>query len=1185
MPSDIQVFVRFQNQCVFAGEELRCTITFKNTASLPEAQPTPLIRPWTGRSPSLNLLSPAEPRVAVSPQIVGRERAQRDGQISNPPTPLTPRPGDLDSQSRHRSQRSVSIISINSVSGPPSAGIPPRPLFGHRRTSTIQTADSFRRASLQQSLGLQVPNPTGRRSPIASTIPSTQVLESRQSTPDGLRPHTHPPLSGTIPPQSGRQLVRERSPRESTHLVSLPSRHVSQQSQVESERSSVDFYSLSNMSQETLMSEQPSVLSEKPRVQSTIIDRPQVQLDSYPQRKPQAANLLMGYTHLNATFTVDGSLVDQAQFEEVKQKGFLGGQAGGGVVGVKKARPKTGLLGRFNFNSIGASLNTLMAGDNMSSVKEMNQVTNSRAVPLLSTPQSLLFVDLRLEPGDEKSYSFSTTIPRGLPSSHKGKAIRISYNILVGVQGVPGSPDIHRVRQISVPVRVFSGVDSDGAILGHDLFQPQVVLKDESRTRSIDPSDPLQDEEQALAKQSGNCDEFLKYVDTLLDRHRRRQSSASTPEVFQSTADETSSPSAQAINRAILISSQPHVASDSRNNRFEISRNGLRVAIITIDRALHRLGETVTSVIDFSNGQLLCSSLHGTLETTEKVSPELAVRSAASIDRATRRIWASHSENVLCSKRSIFAPTIPATATPSFVTSGINLEWSLRFEFGIVKTHLNAAQNDYTSSKLTSYLNAAQNDYSYVHEWLQQNGSNSSSNVTSASFQTVVETAGEEGRDAHGLTAGRTKPAGRLRPAGKRVERALSIQSQPTGLTPASLESASREGRQLPMRTVSRQSSSTGTSFLESEEYVNDNDQTLRPSRPKSQSPQRASRLSADERCESEPEGTGRSPLLDPYAQGVDIDQGYHSAPSVRKSVNEEELVESLLQSLAVAAVRSFDSKNSSLDRSQEEASIRVIATPSPPLPPEVTPAMPTAFNIARSLAGARSLRRSSGASRYVAVESKATQADENPLPPTPRYKDSSTQTHETSPQPSGQSLNSKTSSTASKGTQTIDPSVSTRSRSSPIAAAVNTTAAALHPHKRLPPPPKTQRTRREIPAAAADTLLSDMRRTILTAKSQPSSKRPPTNATSTRLSRVIVNSEALTLIGIPHEAHADFVVVHRILSRQEIIHLAELTVEIREARSRGGGRGAESAAADERRWSQWGTDRYSIPWVGEDHG
>jgi hypothetical protein len=103
-----------------------------------------------------------------------------------------------------------------------------------------------------------------------------------------------------------------------------------------------------------------------------------------------------------------------------------------------------------------------------------------------------------------------------------------------------------------------------------------------------------------------------------------------------------------------------------------------------IDRSLHRLGETVTAVVNFTDREVPCTSLHATLETTEKVSSSLAIRSAASKNRVTRKIYASHSENVLFSKRAVFAPTIPAAAAPTFVTSGIGLDWSLRFEFGTV---------------------------------------------------------------------------------------------------------------------------------------------------------------------------------------------------------------------------------------------------------------------------------------------------------------------------------------------------------------------------------------------------------------------------------------------------------------------------------------------------------------------
>jgi RAB6A-GEF complex partner protein 2 len=433
------------------------------------------------------------------------------------------------------------------------------------------------------------------------------------------------------------------------------------------------------------MSEQPSVLSDRPQLPSAMI-RKQYRLDSQQPRNPQAANLLMGYAHLNATFIVDGSLVDQSQFEEVKKKGFLGGQAGGGVVGVKKSRPTSGFLGGFNFNSIGESLNNLVGVDTMSSVREMTAVTNSRAVPLLSTPQSLLFVDLHLEPGEERSFSFSCTLPRGLPSSYRGKTIKILYNVLIGVQGVPGQRDVRKVRQISVPVRVFSGVDSHGEVLGHDLMQPHVLLRDIARTKAIDPTDEIEKPLTSTSKSNGTSEDFLQYVETLLDRNRRRQSSSGTMDVVMGTGETPdSNPTVQAINQAIMFSNQLSAKSSSSSNHFEISRGGQRVAVVKIDRNLHRLGETVTAVIDFNDGELPTASLHATLETTEKVESSLAIRSAASISRVTRRIYASHSDNVLFSKRSVFTPTIPAAATPTFITSGISLEWSLRFEFGTIR--------------------------------------------------------------------------------------------------------------------------------------------------------------------------------------------------------------------------------------------------------------------------------------------------------------------------------------------------------------------------------------------------------------------------------------------------------------------------------------------------------------------
>ncbi|ETI19527.1 hypothetical protein G647_09361 [Cladophialophora carrionii CBS 160.54] len=550
------------------------------------------------------------------------------------------------------------------------------PVIHARRQSKfcIRKASQYERKDVRNSL--QLPRRSGRRSPLSP------VASEGRDTSSQFRSRIPSDHSRGRPASQEPDELRISSPAETDAAqasVSGPGPELA------SERSSADFYSLSNHSQETLMSEQPSIISEHPppwTYSAPLARRPAI----HQSQKPQAVNLLMGYAQLSATFTLDASLVDQSHFEEVKTKGFLGGQAGGGVVGVKKPRPNSGFLGGFNLNSIGGSLNNLIGGDNMSSVKEMNAVTNARAIPLLSTPQSLLFVDMHLEPGEEQSYSYSYPLPRGLPSSHRGKAIKISYNLTIGVQGLPGSRDVHTVRQVNVPIRVFPGVSHDGEIYGHDLMQPHVILRDLAHTKSILAAEgqeeittfTTQGDERATA-------EFLTFVDTLLDRNRRRQSSTGTMDAFSNSQDMGSrGKTLQAVDRAIVYSNSLSEG-DSSANRFEIARTGQRVAVIVIDRPLHRLGETITAVVDFSESEIAGSSLKATLETSEKVTPALAVRSVATINRITRKIYGARSENILFSKRATFAFSIPASATPTFVTSGVNLDWSLRFEFGTIK--------------------------------------------------------------------------------------------------------------------------------------------------------------------------------------------------------------------------------------------------------------------------------------------------------------------------------------------------------------------------------------------------------------------------------------------------------------------------------------------------------------------
>lgn len=162
MPSDIRVFVRFKEQCAFAGEELNCVITFKNVAEAVEP-PTPGAGPF-GRTKrnSISQLAAAQAAAATNARLGPPDRLQNarspsaghndrpqanrhraSYSLSNPSTPIprNPSPSDEPENRAPQHQRSVSIISGQTpLLSPPvqdaGSGRPHKP--GHRRSSTVQ---------------------------------------------------------------------------------------------------------------------------------------------------------------------------------------------------------------------------------------------------------------------------------------------------------------------------------------------------------------------------------------------------------------------------------------------------------------------------------------------------------------------------------------------------------------------------------------------------------------------------------------------------------------------------------------------------------------------------------------------------------------------------------------------------------------------------------------------------------------------------------------------------------------------------------------------------------------------------------------------------------------------------------------------------------------------------------------
>ena len=656
--------------------------------------------------------------------------------------------------------RSLSIMSLGSDRttsegrGPPSGTASKRPTKAHGRSASLQSVPVVRAQGSPHSgfMLSRQPSPLyesttppalaeeplplrperrrpgsisagntphlGRQNTLPKVMPSGALNQSFQFPQSQGKPKSPSPTQlGRPKPQrtpsnmhSGQQRAFSPRPPEgwSGALSSLNpiSRVMSETSTAGTPRSSSEFYSMSNHSDETVTSELPNQSQPNNRFQSKPSHARQV---STKHRNHAGAlepeMLMMGYAQTMGYFTIDGSLVNAAPFEEVKRKGM---QSGGGVIGIERSKRASGMFGTFSWSNIGESLGGLLGGDDMSSMAQMKATVGSKSIPLLSTPQNLLFVDLELGPGETKSYNYRFALPRGLPPSHKGRAIKVSYYLALGVQ----RPQGQAVKHVQIPFRILGSYNARGETLGHDLMSPYILLRDTAKSTNISPDPttpsgfppflPKDAVERAKTPKQG-LEDFLRYTERLLEQSGNSAAnndallSPTSPSITreQSLDDQAQGSVKDAVDSAILRANHsPNTQSDNQTenlsaNRFKIARAGQPVAVLTLLRPAYRLGEAVVGTVDFTAPPLESGlpppsttfSIVAELESAETVDSSLALRSSNSINRVTRKVHAAVRENTLFARQVSFNLAIPSTATPTFETSGVSLVWKLRVEF------------------------------------------------------------------------------------------------------------------------------------------------------------------------------------------------------------------------------------------------------------------------------------------------------------------------------------------------------------------------------------------------------------------------------------------------------------------------------------------------------------------------
>ncbi|KAI9497852.1 Rgp1-domain-containing protein [Zychaea mexicana] len=401
-------------------------------------------------------------------------------------------------------------------------------------------------------------------------------------------------------------------------------------------------------------------------------------------KKPE--HLLWGFAQVVGNFIVDPSLINNNEFAPLKRRTMYrphgSGMGGGG--GLLMGKP------------------------------DAHSKIDTRTTPVISTPPSILFVDLDLAPGETKKFSYKLKLPNDIPPSHRGKAIRFTYSLVVGTQRSNSSPSNGQGQVVQIPFRVLNHVSEDGSRPIYDLMNPVVMYKDEAIVEAFSEEDfkkaklSMRRTSSKAASDKARSD-FLDYVNELsahssenesFSEITRRESDAYDEPTAEQKQDDDDTAEKRMFGRACaqIVS---RITNSSRKAMFDICKSNQRVAQLHMTKTAYRLGEAVLGVLDFEHAILPTYEVSILLESNEIIESDIALRPAQQITRISRKCYAEHHSFCLSHRRLAFSLPIPSIASPEFQTTGVKLQYYLKFEF--IVTQKPAANPDTTTSTTANH--------------------------------------------------------------------------------------------------------------------------------------------------------------------------------------------------------------------------------------------------------------------------------------------------------------------------------------------------------------------------------------------------------------------------------------------------------------------------------------------------
>jgi hypothetical protein len=227
----------------------------------------------------------------------------------------------------------------------------------------------------------------------------------------------------------------------------------------------------------------------------------------------------------------------------------------------------------------------------------------------------VLFCDLKLQPGETRTFSYKETISTHVPPTFRGNYVKYSYKLTIGTQRVNCPTAL-----IRVPFRV-------------------LVIPDLEKY--------IRQEKAAIASSQPGTKVDNPFV------------SSSRTEIDSLTT---------ALDALQILTSRTH------QNVYNISNNRGRVGRLTLFKNHFKLGEDILGTIDFDHTDVPCVQFTVTLQSEELLNSNYRRKSTqlSNINSFTKQ-----SEFCLSTFQTYLSLTIPLACTPSFSMDLVSLRWKL----------------------------------------------------------------------------------------------------------------------------------------------------------------------------------------------------------------------------------------------------------------------------------------------------------------------------------------------------------------------------------------------------------------------------------------------------------------------------------------------------------------------------